>query len=166
MAERAREPSHYLAERHVLYSNIMAVSTAGSTRPGISGISAKTAKTCMAITSKASSNTGIGISTNSIANNGITDTAFGLSSLSLRSEREEREGALSWQHTIKIKPKCRSGAVLGPFGPRHRRLRSSVVINLPAEHTNSFDSTAKQLCEFFLERLIPSVKYQYKHRQS
>ena len=87
MAERAREPSPYLAERHVLYSNIMAVSTAGSTRPGISGISAKTAKTCMAITSKASSNTGIGISTNSIANNGITDTAFGLSSLSLRSER-------------------------------------------------------------------------------
>ena len=85
MAERAREPSPYLAERHVLYSNIMAVSTAGSTRASISGISAKTAKTCMAITSKASSNTGIGISANtSIANN---STAFGLSSLSLRSER-------------------------------------------------------------------------------
>ena len=105
MAERAREPSPYLAERHVLYSNIMAVSTACSTRVGISGISAKTAKTCMAIASiSISSSTGIGISTNSIANNGITDTAFGLSSLSLRSEREEREGTLSRQHTIKIKP--------------------------------------------------------------
>ena len=103
MAERGREPSPYLAERHVLYSNIVAVSTACSTRVGISGISAKTAKTCRAITSKASSSTGIGISTNSTANNGITSTAFDLSSLSLRSEREEREGVLSWQHTIKIK---------------------------------------------------------------
>ncbi len=103
MAERAREPSPYLAERHVLYSNIMAISTACSTRVGISGISAKTAKTCMAIASKASSSTGIGTSTNSTANDSITSTASGLSSLSLRSEREEREGVLSWQHTIKIK---------------------------------------------------------------
>ena len=48
-----------------------------------------------------SSSTGISTSTNSIANNGTTDTAFGLSSLSLRSEREEREGVLSWQHKLK-----------------------------------------------------------------